>query len=112
MYLRIYWSRIVPGAWPAIEERYRNLATTDAPGRLVRWVTQDTNDPESVITVTLWESHEAIQAWETSPRYLAALASMKPFMVGSQTVSLCEVAIEHPEGLLTQIAAASRKLTS
>jgi heme-degrading monooxygenase HmoA len=111
MFLRIYWSRIVPGAWPAIEERYRNIATTEAPGRLVRWVTQDTNDPESVITVTLWESREAIQAWENSPRYHAAIESMKPFMVGSQTVSLCEVSIEHPDGLLQQIADASKKLT-
>jgi heme-degrading monooxygenase HmoA len=103
MYLRIYWSRITPGAWPAVEERYRKLTQADVPGRLVRWVTQDVNDPDSIITVTLWARREDIQAWEASEQYEKSVAAMKPFQVGSQTVSLCEVVLESPSDLLSQI---------
>lgn len=100
MYLRLYWAKIQPGSWNAIRDRYLEYGRAEVPGRLARWVTQDTNDPDSIITVTLWSDKAAIQAWEASDYYIRSVDSMRPYFVGSQTVSLCEVMLEHPPGLL------------
>lgn len=103
MFLRLYWSRIQPGSWDTVRDRYVELSKVDVPGRIVRWVTQDTNDPDSIITMTLWASQADIQSWETSAQYERSVAAMRPFLVGSQTVSLCEVKLEHPDGLLAKL---------
>jgi heme-degrading monooxygenase HmoA len=92
MYVRIYWGKIYPGAWEAIEERYRALMAIDAPGLLGRLVTRDVNDPESMFTITLWRDLESVRAWEDSPAYADIFAAaLSPFIVGAQSVSLCEV---------------------
>lgn len=91
MFLRVYWSRIRPGSWPDIERRYVHTADIAVPGRLARWVTQDAADPESVLTVTLWADRQSLEAWEASPAYGEGVAAVRPFVLGAQTVSLCEV---------------------
>lgn len=99
MYMRIYWGRTYPGAWPSIEETYRELAKVSTPGLRARFVTQDVNDVESMYTITVWDSLESVQAWEASPAYRDVfLAAIKPFLVGSHSVSLCEVKVEHLAG--------------
>jgi heme-degrading monooxygenase HmoA len=98
-----------PGSWDLLEERYRELAKVPVPGRLARWVTQDVNDPESVIMVTLWDSEESVKAWEASPQHDRAVRSVQPFLIGSQTVSLCEVRLEDPPNLLANVRAQARR---
>lgn len=109
MFLRLYWSRIQPGAWESVRDRYLELAKIEVPGRIARWVTQDTNDLESVITITLWRSEAEIKAWEASDQYERSVAAMRPYLIGSQTVSLCEVQLEHPTGLLAALQTISAK---
>lgn len=98
MYVRIYWAHIVPGSLPDIEAKYRQLQA-EIPGRLLRWVTQDVNDPESVITITLWDSEESVRAWESSAQYERSVAAVRPYLVGSQVISLCEIKIDDHRGL-------------
>jgi heme-degrading monooxygenase HmoA len=94
MYVRIYWGKTQPGAWPDIESKYRELNAIPIPGLRARWVTQDTNDPDSMFTITLWEDIKSVRDWEASPAYRDTfLAAVKPFLVGSHTVSLCEVKV-------------------
>lgn len=94
MYMRIYWGRIESGTWPAVERAYRDLAAVPIPGMKARWLTQDTADPDSLYTVTLWDSAAAVEAWEGSDEYRDVfMARLRPFLVGSQAVSLCEVKI-------------------
>jgi heme-degrading monooxygenase HmoA len=101
MFVRIYWGKIYPGAWNAIEERYRNLMAIDTPGLLGRFVTQDTKDPESMFTITLWRDEASVQEWEASPAYADTFAAaLAPFIVGAQSVSLCEVKVADVEGLM------------
>ena len=101
MYMRIYWGRIESGTWPAVERAYRELATVPIPGMRARWLTQDVGDPDSLYTVTMWDSAEAVERWEASAEYRDVfMARLRPFFVGSQAVSLCEVKIELPEGVL------------
>jgi len=92
MLVRIWWGRIYPGSWPAIEDAYRKLNEIPVPGMLGRLVTQDVNDRESMYTITLWDSLASVQAWETSSGFKDVfLASVGKFAAGSASISLCEV---------------------
>jgi len=106
MYVRIYWTRIQPDSLPSIEKKYRQLATS-IPGRLLRWVTQDVADPESVITVTLWDSEKSVRDWEGSDAYQRGVEAVRPYLAGSQAISLFEIKVDDPAGLLDQIKAAA-----
>ena len=100
MYVRIYWGKTQPGAWPAIEAKYRELNAIPVPGMRARWVTQDINDPESMFTITLWDDLDSVRQWEASSGYRDTfLAGVKPFLAGSHTVSLCEVKVESSSAL-------------
>jgi heme-degrading monooxygenase HmoA len=106
MFVRIYWTRIQPGSLSAIENKYRQLAA-NIPGRLLRWVTQDVADPESVITVTLWDSDKSVREWEASEAYQRGVDAVRPYLAGSQTISLLEIKVDDPAGLLDQVKAAA-----
>lgn len=96
MYVRIYWGKIHPGSWPALEEKYQRLMKVPTPGLLGRLVTQDTNNPESIFTITIWLDLASVQSWEASPEYQNVyLAAVSPHIVGSRSVSLCEVKAEN-----------------
>ena len=96
MYVRIYWGKIHPGSWPALEEKYQGLMKVPTPGLLGRLVTQDTNDSESIFTVTIWQDLASVQSWEASSDYKNIyLAAVSPHIVGSRSVSLCEVKVEN-----------------
>lgn len=106
MFVRIYWTRIQPDSLPAIENKYRQLHQ-QIPGRLLRWVTQDTADPESVITVTLWDTEKSVRDWESSEAYQRGVDAVKPYLAGAQAISLYEIKVDDPSGLLEQIKAAA-----
>lgn len=96
MYVRIYWGRLHPGSWQPVEERYRALMAIDTPGLIARLVTRDVNDSDSLFTITIWNDAPSVEAWEASPDYRDVfLAAVKPFLVGSQSVSLGEVRVEN-----------------
>lgn len=105
MIVRIYWARTLPGAWPSIEEKYRELNEIPTPGFRGRLVTQDVNDPESLYTLTFWDDLASVQAWEASADFEKIfVAAIEPFIVGSQSVSVCEVRVESLHGLLALAA--------
>jgi heme-degrading monooxygenase HmoA len=105
MYVRIYWGRVFPGSWPSVEEKYRALMAIDTPGLLGRIVTRDVNDPESMFTITMWDSIESVQTWEASQAYHDVfLSAVRPFIVGSQSVSLCEVRVANLAALAASLS--------
>lgn len=94
-HLRIYWGRVSRDSWPSLEERYASLAQMPIDGLVSRYVARDVHDPENIFTVTFWESIDHIRKWEESDAYRDLyLASVSPYIVGSRSVSLCEVRIE------------------
>ena len=108
MIVRIYWARTYLGAWPSIEEKYRELNKIPTPGFRGRLVTQDVNDPESLYTITFWDDITSVQAWEASGEFENVfVAAIRPFIVGSQSVSLCEVKVENIGGLVSSTKAAT-----
>src|SRR4051812_23995820 len=102
MYVRIYWGRLHPGSWQAIEDRYSALMKLDTPGLIARLVTRDVNDLDSLFTITIWKDMASLQAWEASPEYQDVyLAAVKNFLIGAQAVSLGEVRVENLSRLLS-----------
>lgn len=94
MIVRIYWGKVAPGAWPMLEQKYRDLAAHKIPGMLGRLVTQDVNDSESMFTITFWSDLDSVRRWERSNDYKELfLAPIKPYLVGSHSVSLCDVRV-------------------
>lgn len=103
MYLRIYWGKIVPASWDLIEQRYADLMSVQTEGLLGRFVTQDTNDPDSMFTITLWRDMESLKEWEDSSAYKEVfLGAIAPYLMGSHSVSLCKVKLEDIRGFLAQ----------
>ena len=107
MFVRIYWGKLHPESWPAVEERYRALMDEEAPGLLARVVSRDVDDPDSMFTITVWQDRKSVEAWERSAAYRDVfLAALRPFLVGSQSVSLCEVRVADMERLAALVSAA------
>lgn len=110
MHIRIYWGKIEPGAWPALEDKYRALMEVPAKGLLGRFVSQDERDPDGMFTITLWDSRESIEEWEASPEYRDVfLAAVAPYVIGSQSVSLSEVKVFKVTDLLAALSEDRRK---
>lgn len=101
MIVRIYWAKTFPGAWPSIEQKYSELNTIATRGFLGRLVTQDVNDAESLYTITFWEDLASVRAWEASAEFENVfVAAIRPYIVGSSSVSFGEVKVESLAGLL------------
>ena len=110
MIVRIYWARTYPGAWPAIEQKYSELNQIAMPGFLGRLVTQDVNDPESMYTITLWDDLSSLNAWEASDDFEKVfVAAIRPYIVGSHSISRCDVKVASLAGLAAVIKDAGKR---
>lgn len=106
MIVRIYWAKTYPGAWPSIEEKYREVNKIPTPGCRGRLVTQDVSDPESLYTITFWDDLASVKAWEASAEFENVfVAAIEPFIVASQSVSLSEVRVESIRALVSSAQA-------
>jgi heme-degrading monooxygenase HmoA len=97
MFMRLTWVKLRPGTFEQHAAKYKELGRNVA-GFRARWLARDVNDADAIFAVSLWDSMEAIRAWESSEHYTRVyLPSLKPDMEGEYTVSVCEV--QHVEGL-------------
>lgn len=95
MYMRIIWGRTTGNGWASIESNYRELAERSVDGLTARWLIRDVNDSDSFFAITLWRDLAAIEAWESSEEFQKVfLPGIRPFMVGSRSVAVCEVVCE------------------
>ena len=102
MIVRIFWGRLYPNAWPAVERIYREYDARRTPGLRARYVTQDRNDPDSMYAITFWDDVASIERWLASDDYkVALLGALRPFVLGSQSVSLSEVRVADEGNLRT-----------
>ncbi len=65
MIMRITWGKLRPGSWNQFESTYN--ATVAAKGRNIkglrgRWLLQDTDDKDTGVAISLWDSAADIQA--------------------------------------------------
>lgn len=99
MHIRIYWGRVAPAAWDALARKYRELMDMPVDGLVSRYVARDANDPESMFTITIWRDLDSVRTWEASQAYRDLyLAAVSPHILGSRSVSLCEVLLARHYG--------------
>ena len=109
MIVRIVWGRLVPGSWNSVEQIFRQFDAASTSGLRARLVTQDVNDPESMYAVAFWDDMASVQRWLDSDAYRKGFAqALRPFLAGSQSISMGEVKVEDLGGLLDPATAGKR----
>lgn len=100
MIVRIVWGRLKPGAWAAVEQIFAQYDSASTPGLTARLVTQDINDPESMYSIAFWNDRASLERWLASDAYRVGFsAALRPFLSGSQSVSMADVRVEDLSGL-------------
>jgi heme-degrading monooxygenase HmoA len=97
MIMRITWGRIHPGKWNEYEQTYNATViakSKDIKGLRGRWLAQDMTDKDTGYAVSLWDSIEDMQAYETSEFYKKEiLTPLQPFFINAFTTSRCDVKV-------------------
>jgi heme-degrading monooxygenase HmoA len=95
MIMRITWGKLRPGSWNDFEKTYEATVAekgNDVKGLRGRWLLQDTQDGDTGFAVSLWETPEAMQAYEQSDLYRKDFApALQPFFVGDYKTYRCDV---------------------
>ena len=96
MIMRITWGKLRAGSWQAYEQAYRaTVADKVVPGLRGRWLAQDVQDPDGSFAVSVWDSCEAMHAYEQSAVFRQEMhPTLQPFFVGEYTTHRCEVRYE------------------
>jgi heme-degrading monooxygenase HmoA len=81
------------GTWQEFEQTYRaTVVGKEVPGLRGRWLAQDVQDPNGGFAVSLWDSLEAMQAYERSAAFTQEIQPrLQPFFVGEYTTYRCDV---------------------
>ena len=107
MIVRIVWGRLVPGSWQSVQQIFQQFDAASTPGLRARLVTQDVNDPESMYAIAFWDDLASVQRWLDSDAYQQGFAhALRPFLAGSQSVSMGEVKVEDMSQMMAAAGAA------
>jgi heme-degrading monooxygenase HmoA len=94
MFARVAWGKVKPGTWAEYERLYRDEIlpqTRGVSGLVFRELLQGADDPNEGISLTLWESREALDAYEQSDLYQRVTERARAFYVGEFWVKHFEV---------------------
>jgi heme-degrading monooxygenase HmoA len=94
MFLRIIRGKLKPGTWDAFERAYREaiLSAGKIDGLRGRWLVQDTDNPDSGTTISLWETEEALRTYEESDLLKTIITSkLSPFFAGEYETRRCQL---------------------
>ena len=93
MITRITWGKLRAGTWHEFEQAYQaTVAGKAVPGLRGRWLAQDVQDPDGGFAVSLWDTLEAMQAYEQSAVFKQEMQPrLQPFFVGEYTTHRCDV---------------------
>lgn len=98
MYMRIVWGKVRPGQWEQYEEAYKSVlrpGRENIRGLKGRWLARDTGDPDAGYSVSLWESTEALERYESSEFFRRkVLPALQPFFVNDFEADHCEVRVK------------------
>ena len=96
MIMRITGGKLRAGTWQAYEQAYRaTVAGTEVPGLRGRWLAQDVHDPDGGFAVSVWDTLDAMQAYEQSAVLKQEIQpTLQPFFVGEYTTYRCDVKYE------------------
>jgi heme-degrading monooxygenase HmoA len=93
MIMRITWGKLRAGCWQEFEQAYAaTVGGKEVPGLRGRWLAQDVNDPDGGFAVSVWDTLEAMQAYEQSAVFRQEMQPrLQPFFVGEYTTYRCDV---------------------
>ena len=94
MFLRIIRGKLKSGTWEAFERAYREAIASVGPieGLRGRWLVQDTDNPDSGTTISLWATEQALRAYEESDLMKTVITSkLAPFFAGEYETRRCRL---------------------
>jgi len=96
MIMRITWGKLRASTWQEYERAYHETVAGKAvPGLRGRWLAQDVNDLDGGFSVSLWDSLDAMQAYEQSAVFKQEIQPrLQPFFAGEYTTHRCDVKYE------------------
>jgi heme-degrading monooxygenase HmoA len=99
VYMRIAWGRVEPGKWDEYEAAYRRGAAEAgrSDGLQAHRLLRDLDDPDAGYTVLVWDTAEAMEAYENSTNRETRLAPIQPFFPAAFVVNRLKVVFD--EGL-------------
>ena len=99
MYVRITWGRLNPGSWDEYEAAYVKASDvdTDIPGFRGRLLARDTDDADTGVSISFWDSREELESYEQGTMKEHLLPLLNKFFAGEYSVSRFEV--RHERGL-------------
>ena len=91
-----YLGKIARWLLAEYEKAYRaTVADKAVPGLRGRWLAQHVHDPDGGFAVSVWDSLEAMQAYEQSAVFRQEIQpTLQPFFVGEYTTYRCDVKYE------------------
>lgn len=91
--LRVTRGRVRPGSWDDYEAALRKVIAEvgNVPGLLSRTLARDVEDSDSGYAISLWESREAIEKYESMPVVGGTRSRLHEFFVGEFESTLCDV---------------------
>lgn len=96
MFMRIAWGRLKPGHWDAYEAAFaQSQEGVVLDGLKARYLIQDATQPDSGFSISVWESEEAMRAYETDkPLRDKLLGQVQEHFTGDFSVQRCRVRYE------------------
>lgn len=91
--LRVTRGKVRGGSWEDYELALRQIIAEagKVPGLLSRTLAQDLDDPDAGYTISLWESQEAIETYESRPDVQAFRSRLHDHFKGDFSSSLCRI---------------------
>ena len=102
MFMRVTKGRSKPGCWDQYEAVYRKFVENGPRpfGLLARWLLRSVEDRDLGFSLSLWESREAMEAYERSDAVRGEiLPHLAPYLTGDFVAHHCEVNIQSTPGL-------------
>ena len=111
MLMRIIWGKVRPGLWSEFEDQFHRSADPRSDGLLGYWLARNTNegDSNSFYTVALFRDAGALSAWESLPARSERTRTLRKYLIGEYSVSVCEVSYAFNAPLPLTIPAAEAR---
>ena len=96
MYMRISWGRVNPGQWEDYERAFLQALEDAGPidGLVARTISRDLDDPDTGYSVSVWETEEAMDAYEKGASSNAIVPKIKEYFGGAFVTNKLEVVFE------------------
>jgi heme-degrading monooxygenase HmoA len=95
MYMRISWGRVNLGEWDDYEAAFKEgiASAGHVPGLKGRFFARDLDEPDAGFSVSLWETVDAMEAYESGAAVTEVLPRIQPFFGGAFVTNRLEVVL-------------------